>query len=59
MPAFQCPHCGEPIDTWPDPGGGASQRYIEDCPVCCRPNQIQADYDEDEGDWLIGARGEE
>ena len=34
---YECPHCGEPVDTSPDPGGGADQDYIEDCPVCCKP----------------------
>ncbi|GAB1596773.1 CPXCG motif-containing cysteine-rich protein [Lysobacter claricitrinus] len=31
-----CPYCGEPIDLVLDSSGG-SQRYIEDCQVCCRP----------------------
>ena len=39
---YTCPHCGETVDTWPDPGGGEAQTYVEDCPVCCRPNQIHA-----------------
>jgi Cysteine-rich CPXCG len=43
---YTCPHCGETVDTWPDPGGGEEQTYLEDCPVCCRPNQIHAVVDE-------------
>lgn len=39
-----CPHCGETIDTDPDLGGGEEQTYIEDCPVCCRPNRIVVVY---------------
>ena len=31
-----CPYCGEPFSTLADCSAG-SQRYIEDCPVCCRP----------------------
>jgi hypothetical protein len=31
-----CPDCGEPFTTMADTSAG-SQRYIEDCPVCCRP----------------------
>jgi len=31
-----CPYCGETFDTTIDCSGG-DQRYIEDCPVCCRP----------------------
>lgn len=32
---LSCPYCGETIATEVD--GGNSQRFIEDCPVCCRP----------------------
>jgi hypothetical protein len=32
----ECPYCGETFATTADCSGG-SQRYIEDCPVCCRP----------------------
>jgi hypothetical protein len=35
-----CPHCGETIDTAPDPVL-SEQDYVEDCPVCCRPNRIR------------------
>ncbi len=31
-----CPYCGEGFDTRLDLSAG-SQRYIEDCYVCCRP----------------------
>ncbi len=31
-----CPYCGEHFDTTVDCSGG-DPRYIEDCPVCCRP----------------------
>jgi hypothetical protein len=42
---YRCPHCGEIVDTWPDEGAGEAQIYVEDCPVCCRPNQIHARLD--------------
>ncbi len=32
-----CPYCGELCEIVLDPGGGAHQHYVEDCPVCCRP----------------------
>lgn len=35
-----CPYCGEPFTTLADTSGG-SQRYIEDCPVCCRPVEFR------------------
>jgi hypothetical protein len=55
---YQCPHCGEAVDTAPDPGGGFHQEYVEDCPVCCRPNRIVADYSPDEDGYQIMASGE-
>ena len=27
-----------------DPSGGAEQRYVEDCPVCCNPNVIEIEF---------------
>jgi len=42
-----CPYCGEPISLWVDAGGGRSQRYVEDCSVCCRPISVRASADED------------
>ncbi len=37
-----CPYCGEPCELTLDPGGGAHQEYVEDCPVCCRPWRVTA-----------------
>lgn len=42
---YTCPHCGEPIQVVVDPSAGQSQAYIEDCPVCCNPNQLQITFD--------------
>lgn len=39
---YICECCGEEVTTYVDPGGGAFQEYVEDCPVCCRPNVLQA-----------------
>jgi hypothetical protein len=50
---YQCPHCGERVDTDPDLGAGRSQEYIEDCPVCCRPNRIRAFFDEELDDYVV------
>ena len=38
--AADCPYCGEPVDLVVDAGGGDHQSYVEDCPVCCRPWQV-------------------
>jgi hypothetical protein len=42
----ECPYCGEGFATTVDCSAG-SQRYIEDCPVCCRPIEFQAEVDGD------------
>jgi hypothetical protein len=42
----ECPYCGETISLALDSSGG-SQRYIEDCHVCCRPITVVLDLDED------------
>lgn len=42
-----CPHCGEVSTIALDPGGGESQDYVEDCPVCCQPWQVSVQYGPD------------
>ena len=44
---IQCPHCGEIYRTMIDSSQGR-HATIEDCPVCCRP--IQLDVDCEPGD---------
>lgn len=36
-----CPHCGEAIELVVDTSAGAAE-YVEDCPVCCRPIEVDA-----------------
>jgi len=42
-----CPYCGEVVGISVDASGGASQEYVEDCQVCCRPWQVHVSYDDD------------
>lgn len=42
---YVCNTCGEEIVIPVDPSGGASQEFVEDCPVCCRPNVIRIEFD--------------
>ncbi|NER00057.1 MAG: CPXCG motif-containing cysteine-rich protein [Cyanothece sp. SIO2G6] len=44
---YSCAFCGESSTTFIDVSGGLSQRYIEDCQVCCRPNILYVLIDED------------
>jgi hypothetical protein len=39
-----CPYCGEASDVSLDPGSGAVQDYVEDCPVCCQPWRVTVHY---------------
>ena len=41
-----CPYCGEPLDLDVD-CSVASQRYVEDCAVCCRPMVLDVTVDEE------------
>jgi hypothetical protein len=41
---YTCPTCGEQIVVPLDPSGGTEQQYVEDCPVCCNPNEIHVEF---------------
>ena len=43
---YICAFCGEPNTTFVDLSAGLSQTYIEDCQVCCRPNQLYITVDD-------------
>jgi len=51
---MSCPYCGEDVELVIDEGGGDHQSYVEDCPVCCRPNVVHVEVDED-GDVRVWA----
>ena len=38
--SVNCPYCGESLDLWVDETGGSSQKYVEDCQVCCQPMEV-------------------
>jgi len=38
---YCCTACGEQIVIPLDISAGNPQEYIEDCPVCCRPNILR------------------
>lgn len=40
-----CPYCAQAVQLTLDPGGGASQDYVEDCEVCCQPWRVRVRYD--------------
>ncbi len=55
--SYICDACGEEIVVPIDVSAGSSQEYVEDCPVCCRPNVIRIEVDED-GEVRVWAEGE-
>jgi hypothetical protein len=44
---YVCADCGEEIVVPIDATAGASQSYVEDCPVCCHPQRITIEIDDD------------
>lgn len=55
--SYVCDGCGEEIVVPIDLSAGSEQRYVEDCPVCCRPNVMHVAVDAD-GDVRAWAEGE-
>lgn len=37
---YDCAFCGEENDVLVDNSGARTQRFTEDCQVCCRPNLL-------------------
>ena len=56
--SYICDVCGEEIVIPVDLSVGASQEFVEDCPVCCRPNIVHVDIDEN-GDVRAWAEPEQ
>ena len=42
-----CPYCGERVTVHVEPTGMSLERYVEDCPVCCRPWVVSVERAED------------
>ena len=43
--AYECPYCGERLETRVDLTAG-EREYIEDCEVCCRPIEFAIELEE-------------
>jgi hypothetical protein len=55
---LSCPYCGEPVELDIDEGGSSRQAYVEDCPVCCRPWNVEVMRHAD-GTWTATLRTED
>ncbi len=45
--SFVCAYCLQVNTIMVDSTGGPEQEYIEDCQICCRPNQLHIRIDEE------------
>ena len=54
---IHCPYCGQLIEITID-GSAGSQKYIEDCSVCCRPVNLNVTLDEN-GERRVRATSED
>ena len=54
---YICESCGEEIVVPIDYSQGDRQEYVEDCPVCCRPNLIRVLFDA-QGGIVVTAEAE-
>jgi hypothetical protein len=43
---FTCAYCCETNSLFVDPTGGSTQKYVEDCQVCCQPNMLAIEWNE-------------
>jgi len=56
--SYICNSCGEEIVVPLDLSAGSHQKYVEDCPVCCRPNVVHVEIDDD-GEVRVWAEPEQ
>lgn len=55
---YACAYCGEPNLVFIDLSAGGQQAYIEDCQVCCQPNALTIQVDEETLDVAVGSECE-
>lgn len=55
---YACAYCGEPNLVFIDLSAGGQQAYIEDCQVCCQPNLLAIQVDEETLDITVDSECE-
>ena len=53
--SFVCAYCLQINTIAIAPTGGNHQEFIEDCQVCCRPNQLRVEIHADSDDIEVEA----
>jgi len=55
LAGFRCAGCGEWNHTTVDETVGRNQTYVEDCQICCKPNVLHLQWDQQSQEFLIRA----
>lgn len=55
---YTCAYCGETNLTFIDLSAGTQQSYVEDCQVCCQPNVLYVQIDNETLDVQIDSEPE-
>ena len=55
---YTCAYCGETNLAFVDLSAGTQQSYVEDCQVCCQPNVLFLQIDEETLDVEINSEPE-
>lgn len=55
---FLCAFCFQRNSIFVDPSAGSTQRYVEDCQVCCQPNILSIWWDEGEETYCVDSEPE-
>jgi len=42
---LSCPYCGEEVELDVEDTGWSQQSFVQDCPVCCQPWQVEVTRD--------------
>ncbi|MEA2336983.1 MAG: hypothetical protein QOE82_990 [Thermoanaerobaculia bacterium] len=42
---LSCPYCGEEVELNVEDTGWSRQSFVQDCPVCCQPWQVEVTRD--------------
>ncbi len=56
--SFVCSYCLQVNEVLVDATAGRHQDYVEDCEVCCRPNRLHIDVDEEMEEASVSAEPE-
>lgn len=56
--SFLCAYCLQVNEILVDASAGRTQEYIEDCQVCCRPNRLRVEIDEEFEEAIVNSEPE-